>query len=111
MFDSGLDTEHAFGHHAAMSRTRVRRRRTTLAVAAALLSGVVLGPVGHVFAADAAPRRPRTVVVRPGDTLWSLAERTDPGEDPRVASDAIAAANDLEAGSLVPGQRLVLPAP
>jgi hypothetical protein len=111
MFDSSLDTEQAFGHHGHMNRTRVRRRRITVAVAGCLLAGVVVGPVGHVFAAGAAPHRRPTVVVRSGDTLWSLAERTDPGADPRAVSDAIARANDVEAGELVPGQRLVLPAP
>jgi LysM domain-containing protein len=110
MFDSTLDIEQAFGHHGDMHRTRVRRRLATVAVAGLLLAGVVVGPIGHVFAARAAPRHGRTVVVRDGDTLWSIAERTDPGADPRAASDAIAAANDVEAGALVPGQRLVLPA-
>jgi len=50
------------------------------------------------------------VVVRPGDTLWSIARRVAPGQDPRGVVDAIADANGVEAGSLVPGQTLVLPA-
>jgi hypothetical protein len=111
MFDSSLDTEQAFGHHGRMHRTRVRRRRTTFEVAGLLLSALVLGPLGHVFAAGAAPRHPRVVVVRAGDTLWSIAARTSPAADPRRTSDAIAEANAIEAGGLVPGQRLVLPAP
>jgi nucleoid-associated protein YgaU len=111
MFDSPLDTEQAFGHHGRMHRTRVRRLRITVAVAGSLLVCAVLGPLGHVFAAEATSRSQRTVVVRSGDTLWSLAERTAPAADPRTVSDAIARANDIEAGELVPGQRLVLPAP
>jgi nucleoid-associated protein YgaU len=48
-------------------------------------------------------------VVRTGDTLWSIALRVSPGEDPRPVVDAISAANSIEAGSLVPGQTLVIP--
>jgi nucleoid-associated protein YgaU len=111
MFDSGVDTEQAFGHHVTMTRTRVRRRRTTLSVAAALVLTVALGPLGHAFQAGATPRHPRTVVVRPGDTLWAIATRTTPDSDPRAVADAIASANGIDARGLVPGQRLVVPAP
>lgn len=49
-------------------------------------------------------------VVRDGDTLWSIATRLVPGEDPRPVVDAIAATNGVSAGALVPGQTLVIPA-
>jgi nucleoid-associated protein YgaU len=49
-------------------------------------------------------------LVRPGDTLWSIAERVSPGEDPRPLVDAIFAANRVEVGALVPGTTLVIPA-
>jgi nucleoid-associated protein YgaU len=111
MFDSGVDTEQAFGQHEAMTRTRVRRRRTTLSVAAAVMLTVVLGPLGHAFQADATLRHPRTVVVRPGDTLWAIAARIEPASDPRAVADGIAAANGIDPAGLVPGQRLVVPAP
>ena len=111
MFDSTLDTEHAFGHHRVMSRTRVRRRRTALSLVAAVLLTVLLGPVGHALQADASVRHPRTVVVRPGDTLWDIAARTSPASDPRAVVDGIAGANEIDAGALVPGQRLVVPSP
>jgi Tfp pilus assembly protein FimV len=113
MFESALDTEHVFGQDAVMVRTHVRphvrRRRTALCAAALVLVTVLLGPVGHAFQADAAPRRPRTVTVRPGDTLWSIARRTEPESDPRAVVDAIAVANGLRAGNLVPGQPLLVP--
>jgi LysM repeat protein len=48
-------------------------------------------------------------VVRQGDTLWSIAERLSPGEDPRPVVDALASVNDLDPGALVPGQALVVP--
>ena len=80
-------------------------------MAAALVLAVVLGPMGHAFTADATLRHPRTVVVRPGDTLWAIAARTTPESDPRAVADAIVAANGIDAAGLVPGQRLVVPAP
>ncbi len=115
MFESGIDTEQAFGHHVAMSRTRVRRRRATLTVLAVVLTSLLIGPVGHAFDAGAAVRHPRTVprtlVVQPGDSLWAIARRAEPSVDPRAMVDAIAAANGIGASALVPGQRLVVPAP
>jgi Tfp pilus assembly protein FimV len=48
-------------------------------------------------------------VVRSGDTLWSIARRVSPSEDPRPIVDAIAGANPVAPGALVPGQTLVIP--
>jgi LysM repeat protein len=109
MFESPLDTEHVFGHDAHMTRTHVRRRRAALSAAFLVLVTVLLGPVGHAFQAEAAPRHPRRVVVRPGDTLWSIARRSEPASDPRAVVDAIVAANGVQAGAVVPGQRLLVP--
>jgi len=50
-----------------------------------------------------------TYVVEPGDSLWSIAEDLAPGSDPRPLVDAIAQANDVVAGELVPGEILVIP--
>jgi LysM repeat protein len=47
--------------------------------------------------------------VKPGDTLWSIAERTS-GGDPREAVWKIRERNGLESALIVPGQKLVLPA-
>jgi nucleoid-associated protein YgaU len=48
-------------------------------------------------------------VVRPGDTLWSIARRIQDG-DPRPLVDAIQAANRADPGALVPGEVLLIPA-
>jgi nucleoid-associated protein YgaU len=46
-------------------------------------------------------------VVRPGDTLWSIASRFDHGGDPRPLAEALA----QETGSaiVVPGERIAIP--
>ena len=47
-----------------------------------------------------------SVVVRPGDSLWSLAARLAPGEDLRPIVDELSAARG--AAPLVPGEIIVL---
>jgi len=95
-----------------MSRTRVRRRRLVaggllvlaLSVSAPAVSGAMTG--GSASGAAAGDR----YVVQRGDTLWSIAVRRAPGSDPRPVAQAIADANQVDAGSLVPGQVLLIPA-
>jgi LysM repeat protein len=50
----------------------------------------------------------RHYVVKPSDTLWSIAARTY-GGDPRAGVWKLEQRNHLISGSLVPGQMLVLP--
>lgn len=113
MFGSPLDVERPFGHTAGVStRTRVRRRRL---VALLVTAGVVATVFGQVANAVGIHRpegtRPsRTYVIRPGDTVWSIATRLRPAVDPRIVVDEIVAANDLDPGALVPGRQISLPA-
>ena len=112
MFDRALDTEQAFAHPDRMERTYVRRRRTVAIVATALVA-VLLSPLaaGAVRRGEApAPAAQQVVVVRSGDTLWSIAQRVRPGEDPRVVASLLASAHGVEAGSLTVGSSLVVPA-
>jgi hypothetical protein len=111
MFGYGLDTEHPFGQHTGMSRTYVRRRRTTLAVFVVLLGAVLAGPVaGAVAGQRVTPPKPRIYVVESGDTLWAIASRMRPGADPRPLIQQIQQVNGVEAGSLAPGRSLMIPA-
>ncbi len=48
-----------------------------------------------------------TVVVQPGDTLWSIAAAVAPDADVRITVDQLVALNG--ASPIVPGQELVLP--
>jgi Tfp pilus assembly protein FimV len=95
-----------------MSRTRVRP--VVHLVLAAGLAVLAMGGVSRALEPGAGPSAPASVaahtyVVRPGDTLWSIAERLRPGEDPRPLVDAIERANGISAGELVPGQSLEIP--
>ena len=93
-----------------MSRTRVRRRRTALAVCLVLVGSAWAAPAVRALTPDQPVRVARSsYVVRQGDTLWSIARRVAPGGDPRPLVDALAEANDIDAGGLVPGQSLLVP--
>jgi LysM repeat protein len=50
----------------------------------------------------------QTYVVRPGDTLWSVAERTYAG-DPRQGVWELQHRNHLATATIVPGEKLVVP--
>ena len=50
----------------------------------------------------------RTYVVRPADTLWSIAARTY-GGDPRQGVWELEQRNHLRSSTLTPGEKLVLP--
>jgi LysM domain-containing protein len=112
-FGWSLDSERMFGHPGLMARTRVRRRRFALTVLILALTAFLVGPVSHALVAGAEVRRAphRTYVVRPGDTIFSIASRqVTEGADPRPMVDAIEDANEIGPGRLIPGQALVIPA-
>jgi hypothetical protein len=96
------------------SPTVFRRRRVVLA-ALALGTVVVAGQAGAALGGSplAAPGRgptaiaARTIVVRPGDTLWAIAGRIAPGADPRPVVDDLVRVNGDR--TLVPGETLRWP--
>jgi nucleoid-associated protein YgaU len=105
-----LTVERAFGTVAAMGRTRVRYRRLAATLAlAAVASAWAPAAVGALSSDGATPVARQRYLIRSGDTLWSIALRISPGEDPRPLVDAISSANAIDAESLVPGQTLVIP--
>lgn len=115
MFERALDTEQAFGHRVIMERTYVRRRRAVAVVATALIA-VLMSPLaagavrrGEPSAPAAQQVPPQVVVVQAGDTLWSIAERVRPGDDPREVAAEIATVNAVQAGGLTVGASLVVP--
>jgi hypothetical protein len=108
MFESALDIEHTFGQHVGMRRTYLRRRLVALAIGLAVLGWGVPAAAGGP-SADRTEVGGVTYVVLPGDTLWDIAVRLAPAEDPRVVIARIAEANDIDAGSIAPGQTLLVP--
>ena len=99
---------------AARSRSplRLTRRGRIVAVLTLMLlvvlAGFTLGNGSSVAAGRGAPAQ-HTVVVRPGETLWSLAARIAPQQDPRLVVADIQTSNALSGAAVQPGQPLVVP--
>jgi len=98
------------------TRAVVLGRRVLLgAVCLAMLVLLALpwgGTGGNPLAAPGAARAGRLVagdiyVVRPGDTLWSIAERLAPDSDPRPLVARME--DEVGSGDLQPGEELRLP--
>jgi Tfp pilus assembly protein FimV len=95
-------------------RMRLTRRGRILVRALA----VVLVVAGFMLVAPGlargdGPERPAprvTYVVESGDTLWSIARRVAPGQDPRPVVDGLIEANHLRGGLQV-GQELSISVP
>lgn len=94
----------------------LRRRLVLVTVATlAVLGAIRLSPGfsgGGPLAASgepgsARPAAARTYVVRPGDTVWSIAHRYVPRGDERPLVEAIT--QELHGAGLVPGQAIGIP--
>jgi hypothetical protein len=130
MFVETVDSDQVFGQDEDMieqafalvgeagrpevGRTRLTRRGRILVRALAIVLVVALFLlVAPGLARGVGPDRPAqrvTYVVEPGDTLWSIARRVAPGQDPRPVVDRLIETNDLRSG-LQAGQELSIPVP
>ncbi|HEU5389213.1 MAG TPA: LysM peptidoglycan-binding domain-containing protein [Streptosporangiaceae bacterium] len=93
-----------------------RRGRIVVAVTAALLVTIIsllAAGVAQATNHGASPRAARQnlvqVVVRPGQTLWSVAESADPDQDTRVVVRQIVNLNSLSGPTVQAGQQLWVP--
>jgi len=93
-----------------------RRGRMVVAAAAVLLvvtfSLIVAGAaqaISHSAAPGAARPGLGQVVVRPGQSLWSVAESADPDADTRLVIQQIIQLNALTGDTVFAGQRLWVP--
>ncbi len=99
-------------------RVRVRLTRKGRLVALAfflLVAFAVLTSVSALHAASQAGTgrtgpATRFVTVQPGQTLWQIALRVAPSDDPRDTVDRIRSLNGLGAAAVQVGQQLVVPA-
>ena len=95
---------------------RGRRVVGGLAIAAAALAAFLLSLTlsGGALASSHGPagspyQGMRQVVVRSGQSLWSIAARAEPGADPRIVIPQIVSANSLAGEAIYPGEQLWVP--
>jgi hypothetical protein len=92
------------GADSAAAGTSTGTSTGTPASAASSVSGSVSGSAASVGSVGS------VTTVRPGETLWTIAKRLDPGHDPRALVQRLRALNDLTTGAVQAGQQLRVPA-
>jgi LysM domain len=95
---------------AVPAKLRLTRRGRVLAfvlVAVAVYAAFGLGRASA--GGPAAPAHAASVIVQPGDSLWTIAVRAVPGSDPRDVVGELRSINHLSSADLAVGQRLRLP--
>jgi LysM domain len=93
-----------------------RRGRVVVAIAAALLLAALslviaasAQATNHPVPSGAAQPNLAQVIVRPGQSLWSVAESADPNADTRVVIQQIVELNGLAGDTVFAGQHLWVP--
>jgi len=89
-----------------------RRGRLVLVMAVMTLlvfAGFTLGRSVSFAAGGSRPAAHHSVVVEPGETLWSVAVRIAPHQDPRRVVADIESLNHLADANVEPGQQLLVP--
>ena len=92
--------------------TRRGRAVLVLLLAALLLTAFSIGQRDTQAASTSAgsgAAAPAATTVQPGESLWSVAKRIAPENDPREVIAQIRRLNDLESSELQVGQHLLLP--
>jgi nucleoid-associated protein YgaU len=102
------------GQAASVPLRLTSRGRVVVAVTAVLLLAVLSLIVAmSAEATNQAPARTAPgltqVIVRPGQSLWSVAEKADPDADTRVVIQRITELNGLTGSAVFAGQRLWVP--
>ena len=70
----------------------------------------ISGSTNNVYAAEQTVYK--SITVHSGDTIWGIASKyIDPSDDIRQKVQEICTFNDIKAGSIYPGQILVIPVP
>ncbi len=74
-----------------------------------LLAAGAAQATNHALPPGAARQNLVQVIVRPGQSLWSVAESTDPNQDTRTVVQQIVDLNTLSGDVVFAGQRLWVP--
>lgn len=103
------------GARSARTPVRLTRRGRVvvlLTLVTLLLGAFLLGRGADSAAAGTSSPAPQGTVttVRPGETLWTIAKRLDPGHDPRALVQRLRSLNGLSTGAVQAGQQLRVPA-
>jgi LysM domain len=96
----------------ASSLRLTRRGRVVVAAAAALLVAalsMIAATQAQATSQSAPAQHLVQMVVRPGQSLWAVAESADPGADTRLVIQRIIDLNGLTGDTVQPGQRLWVP--
>jgi hypothetical protein len=98
-------------HSSAALRLTRRGRILLVLVLMALLviAGFTLGRGSSLAAGPSHPGTHHSVVVEPGETLWSVAVRIAPHQDPRLVVADIESLNHLRNTNVEAGQQLIVP--
>ncbi len=116
--DQARRPHHALGSgDAPRAELRLTRRgRVVAAAVAALLVALVsllaagaAQATNHALPSGAARQNLIQVVVRPGQSLWSVAESADPDQDTRAVIQQIVDLNSLSGDVVFAGQQLWVP--
>jgi hypothetical protein len=106
----------AGGQPATVPLRLTRRGRVVVAVAVALLLAALslviaasAQATNHPLPSRGAQQNLTQVTVRPGQSLWSVAENADPGADTRAVIQQIVELNGLTGDVVFAGQRLWVP--
>jgi LysM domain len=106
-------TTHMNGAPGLRSALRLTRRGRVLLVLTVmtllLIAGFTLGRGSSLAASQAHPSAHHSVIVEPGETLWSVAVRIAPHDDPRLVVADIESLNHLPSASVEAGQQLAVP--
>jgi hypothetical protein len=95
-----------------MATLRLTRRGRLVLVMFVMIIAVIAGLTfgrGSSLAASSAHPIQHTVVVSAGETLWSVAARIAPHDDPRLVVADIESLNHLASADVEAGQQLLVP--
>ena len=101
---------HSTPSHSTLRLTRRGRVVITTLAAVPLVVGALVLAMSGGIALAAEPAKPVSyITIEQGQSLWDIAQRVAPLDDPRDVIVDIVALNCLTADAVEPGQRLALP--